>query len=71
MAVPKDGCSKIAPPPMADPDDPDFRSRTFSFIFDQDDDGGLFAPKKLGWIVLISRFGGCTFEDKVSPTLAV
>ena len=66
MAVPKDGCSKIAPPPQVDPDDPDYRSRTFSFIFEDDDDGDLFAPKKLGWIVLISRYGGCTFEDKVT-----
>ncbi len=69
MAVPKDGCKEIQPPPDLDPDDLVFfttesRGHPLPFslypvAYDDTD------PKKLSWIAMVSRYGGCTFEDKV------
>jgi hypothetical protein len=67
MAIPPDGCKKLNPPPTNDTDDPDFiRSEGYPLAFGvyDDDDDGLLAPKKLGWIALVSRYG-CSFEVKV------
>ena len=71
MGFPKDGCSDLKPPPDTDPDDPVYYSLNgsrghpipfslYSLRYDDSD------PKKLDWIVMISRYGGCTFEDKVT-----
>jgi hypothetical protein len=74
MGSPKDGCTKLDPPPYGNPDDPVYYtlngSRGHPIPF------GLYTlrydvsdPKKLAWIVMISRYGGCTFEDKVTVLL--
>jgi hypothetical protein len=71
MAIPKDGCSQLEPPP-----------NLTSFYFSSFNDSsralhplplsmypvisGDEAPSKSVWIAMIARYGGCTFEDKAS-----
>ena len=65
MAVPKHGCSAIAPPPDDQPFSPDILLPRYPLPFGVYDGDELFAPPKLGWIILVSRYGNCTFEEKV------
>ena len=73
MAVPKDGCKELQPPPSLDPDDPVFftsESRGHPLPFSLYPGAyGDTDPKQLSWIAMVSRYGGCTFEEKVNNFL--
>ena len=74
MAVPKDGCKRLDPPPSVLDDSINFSSFIESkpgqpgmhyTIYPMPMIGADYDPKKLVWIAMIARYGGCTFEEKV------
>ena len=74
MAVPKDGCKRLDPPPDVVDDsikfstfmDPNAGQPSMHYtIYPMPMISADYDPKKLVWIAMIARYGGCTFEEKV------